>query len=156
MGSKIQIDIYKGLPMVLERVKSVALSAVMGKSNAWIFRKLNHNVSYGKPLEFCEVDIPMINNGIKVLGDEISECIIEYLDDREDVIRQVKELSVYVNMSYVCEVVLNKPKRWYSTRMLARVPGRKVCVFKEDDILAINMAAMQIANELRSIEFVLK
>ena len=36
MNEKIQIDIYKGLPMVLEKVKSVALSAVIGTSKAII------------------------------------------------------------------------------------------------------------------------
>lgn len=156
VNEKIQIDIYKGLPMVLEKVKSVALSAVMGKCNSWMNCKLAHNLSKGKPKEFYEEDIPLINNGIHILGDEISQHLIEYVEDREEVIRQIKELSVYVCMPYIYGEVLNKPKSWYSTRMLARVPGRKVCVFKEDDILAINMAAMQIANELRSIEFVLK
>ena len=156
VNEKIQIDIYKGLPMVLEKVKSVALSAVMGKCNSWMNCKLAHTLSKGKPKEFYEEDIPLINNGIHILGDEISQHLIEYVEDREEVIRQIKELSVYVCMPYIYGEVLNKPKSWYSTRMLARVPGRKVCVFKEDDILAINMAAMQIANELRSIEFVLK
>ena len=156
VNEKIQIDIYKGLPMVLEKVKSVALSAVIGKSNAWINNKLAHNLSNGKACEFYEDDIPLIYNGLHTLGDEISQHLIEYVEDREEVIRQIKELSAYVCMPYIYGEVLNKPKCWYSTRMLARVPGRKVCVFKEDDILAINMAAMQIANELRSIEFVLK
>ena len=156
MNEKIQIDIYKGLPMVLEKVKSVALSAVIGKSNAWINNKLAHNLSKGKPCEFHEEDISLINNGLHSLGDEISQHLIEYMEDREEVIRQVNQLATFVRMPYIYSTVMGKAKAWYDNRKLARVPGRKVCVFKEDDILAINMAAMQIANELRSIEFVLK
>lgn len=156
VNEKIQIDIYKGLPMVLEKVKSVALSAVIGKSNAWINNKLAHNLSKGKACEFYEDDIPLINNGLHTLGDEISQHIIEYMEDREEVIRQVSQLATFVRMPYIYGTVMGKAKAWYDNRKLARVPGRKVCVFKEDDILAINMAAMQIANELRSIEFVLK
>ena len=152
---KTQVHIYEGLPIILEKVKSVALSAVMGKCNSWMNNKLAHNLSKGKSNEFYKDDIPLINNGLCILGDEISQHLIEYVEEREDVIRQIKELSVYVCMPYIYGVVLNKPKSWYSTRMLARVPGRKVCVFKEDDIHAINKAAMQISYELKSTEFIL-
>lgn len=156
MNEKIQVDIYKGLPIVLEKIKSVALSAVIGKSNAWINNKLNHNLSKGKPCEFYKEDLPLINNGLQMLGEEISHCLISFLDDRESVIEQIKELSSYVSMPYIYINIMKKTKSWYSTRMLARALGRKVCVFKEDDILQINMATMQIANELKSIEFILK
>ena len=44
MEEKLQINIYKGLPMVLEKVKSVALAAVIGKSDSWTYNKLNHCV----------------------------------------------------------------------------------------------------------------
>lgn len=156
VNEKIQIDIYKGLPMVLEKVKSVALSAVMGKSNAWINNKINRYELNGKIIEFIESDMCQINSGLQLLGEEISQHMIQFVDDREEVIKQVKQLSTFVCMPYIYSTVMGKGRQWYNTRMLARVPGRKVCVFKEDDILAINMAAMQIANELRSIEFVLK
>lgn len=156
MSEKIQIDIYKGLPMVLEKVKSVALSAVIGKSNAWINNKLCHNLSKGKPCEFYQEDIPLINNGLQILGEEISHCLIDFVEDREKVIEQIKELSAYVSMPYIYKDVMKKTTGWYNNRMLKRKPGWKVCSFKEDDVLQINMAAMQIANELKSIEFVLK
>ena len=156
VNEKIQIDIYKGLPMVLEKVKSVALSAVIGKSNAWINNKINRYELNGKIIEFIESDMCQINRGLQLLGEEISQHMIQFVDDREEVIKQVKQLSTFVCMPYIYSTVMGKCRQWYNTRMLARVPGRKVCVFKEDDILAINMAAMQIANELRSIEFVLK
>lgn len=155
MNEKIQINIYKGLPMVLEKVKSVALSAVIGKSNAWMNNKMNRYILNGKVSEFTESDIPLINNALQLLGDEIAQSIVQYSDDREAVILQVKQLATVICMPYIYENVMGKGRQWYNSRVLARVPGRKVCVFKEDDILKINMAAMQIANELRSIEFTL-
>ena len=155
MNEKIQINIYKGLPMVLEKIKSVALSAVIGKSNAWMNNKMNRYILNGKVSEFTEPDIPLINNALQLLGDEIAQSIVRYSDDREAVILQVKQLATVICMPYIYETVMGKGRQWYNSRVLARVPGRKVCVFKEDDILKINMAAMQIANELRSIEFIL-
>ena len=155
MNEKIQINIYKGLPMVLEKVKSVALSAVIGKSNAWMNNKMNRYILNGKVSEFTESDMPLINNALQLLGDEIAQSIVQYSNDREAVILQVKQLATVICMPYIYETVMGKGRQWYNSRVLARVPGRKVCVFKEDDILKINMAAMQIANELRSIEFIL-
>ena len=156
MNEKIQIDIYKGLPMVLEKVKSVALSAVIGKCNTWLNNKLNHYVVKDKPLCFIEEDLPLINSGLQLLGEEIQQSLVEYNDDREKVIDQIRELARYVCMPYIYIGVMKQTKVWYDGRMFKQKPGRRVISFKEDDILQINMAAMQIANELKSIEFVLK
>ena len=57
-----------------------------------------------------------------------------------------------LSMLFIYEDVLKQERRWYINRMVARKPGKKVCSFKEDDILKMNMGIMQIANELRSIE----
>lgn len=155
MNEKIQINVYKGLPMVLDKIKAVALAAVLGKSGFWLHGKMKHSNVRGFVQEFKESDLELVNNGLQVLGDEISQCMVKYSEDREGVIEQIKVLSNYINMPYIYNKVMGKERQWYNTRMLARVPGRKVCVFKEDDILKINMAAMQITNELRSIEFTL-
>lgn len=155
MNEKIQINIYKGLPMVLEKVKSVALSAVIGKSNAWLNIKLNHNIVKGKEQEFVLSDLPLINNALQMLGEEISQNMVKFSEDRDEVIRQIKELANYICMPYIYIGIMKQTKPWYDGRMLVSRPGRRMISFKEDDILQINMAAMQIANELRSIEFIL-
>ena len=62
----------------------------------------------------------------------------------------VQEVDVYLYNE-----VMKKDKRWFERRMQPRKPGGKACSFKEDDILRINMGAMQVANELKSIEFTL-
>ena len=156
MNKKLKIDIYKGLPMILEKVKAVALAAVIGKRSSWMKNKLEHYVMKGRRQEFIESDIRLINNALPLLGDEISQYMIQFNPDREDVIRQVKELASYICMPYIYGKVMGKNKAWFDNRKLEGKPGRKVNTFKEDDILAINMAAMRIANELKSIEFVLK
>lgn len=155
MNEKLQINVYKGLPIVLEKIKTVALAAVIGKGGSWINNKFRHNEIKGKAQEFVQSDLILINNGLQMLGDEICQNMVQYSADREAVIEQIKVLSNYISMPYIYNKVMGKPRLWYSSRMLDRAPGRKVCVFKEDDVLQINMAAMQIANELKSIEFIL-
>lgn len=156
MEEKLQINIYKGLPMVLEKINTVALAAVMGRSDSWIRNKLYHHVIKGQAKEFVEEDLAIINGALEALGSEIASELIEYSDDRDAVISQVKELRKMVSMPYIYLEVLKVKKAWFESRMRPRSKEGKACSFKEDDILRINMAAMQIANELKSIELTLK
>lgn len=155
MNEKIQINIYKGLPMVLEKIKAVALCAVIGKCNSWLKHKQIHYVIKGRAQEFVPSDLELINNGIQMLGEEIANNLVVFSENREDVIKQVKILDSYVSMPYVYQDVMKKTRSWFSNRMKRRSIEGKACSFKEDEILTINMSAMQIANELKSIEFIL-
>lgn len=156
MEEKLQINIYKGLPMVLEKINAVALAAVIGKSSTWAYQKLNNCIVKGMRKEFKEEDLPLMNNGLSALGAEIVSELVEYSEDRDAVISQVKELRKLVSMPYIYTVALKVKKGWFESRMRPRSKDGKACSFKEDDILRINMAAMQIANELKSIELTLK
>lgn len=155
MKVKQQINVYKGLPMVLEKVKSVALSAVIGKSNGWLNLKLGHYEVKGRKQEFYEQDIPLLNDGLNRLGDEILNNLVVYGTEREQVIEQMKALAKIVCMPYIYGEVLKKPRLWYANRTRKRSSEGKASSFAEDDILRINMAAMNIANELKSTEFTL-
>ena len=97
----------------------------------------------------------LINNGLEILGDEILQSLVTYSSDRDAVIAQIKDLRGLVCMPYIYEDVLKVKKSWFDSRMRPRNKEGKATSFKEDDILRINMAAMQIANELKSIELVL-
>lgn len=153
--AKTQVNIYKGLPIVMEKINTVALAAVIGHADTWIYNKLRHIVIKGKAKEFIEEDLPLINKGLELLGSEIASSMVVYNADREDVIAQLKELRKLVSMPYICDNILKAKKRWMDSRMKSRSKEGKACSFKQEDIHQINMAAMQIANELKSIEFVL-
>ena len=154
-GIKLQVNVYKGLPVLLGKVKAVALASVLGKADTWIHMKMRHNVVKGKALEFVQSDLDLLNAYMPLLGDEILHSLIVYNNDREEVIPQIRELAKLISMSYVCEDVMGKKKRWYDARMARRSAEGKATSFKEEDIIAINMAAMNVANELKSIEFTL-
>ena len=155
MNEKLRVNVYKGLPMVLEKIKAVALAKVIGKADSWMVMKLRHSEVKGRKLEFYENDIELINNGLQELGNLIASSLIEYTEDREQVIASVRAVDAYVSMPYIYLEVLKQNRLWYANRMRERKPGGKASSFKEDDILKINMGIMQIANELRSIEFTL-
>lgn len=155
MEVKLQVNVYKGLPMVLKKVKSVALSAVIGKSNGWLNLKLGRYEVKGRKQEFYEQDILLLNDGLIRLSDEILNCLVVYSNEREQVVGQMKTLAKIVCMPYIYGEVLKKPRLWYANRTCKRSSEGKASSFSEDDVLRINMAAMQIANELKSIELTL-
>lgn len=155
MSDKLKVNIYKGLPMVLEKINTVALAAVIGKGGSWINNKHRHNVIKGRAQEFVPSDIVLMNSGIEILGDEIMQGLLVYDADRDKVINQIKELRKLVSIPYICAEVLKVDKTWFDRRMRPRSPEGKASSFKEDDVLRINMGVMQIANELKSLEFTL-
>ena len=156
MNEKLKIDIYKGLPMVIEKINTVALAAVVGKTDAWMYQKMRKSIVKGMQKEFKEEDLPLMNGAVEALGAEIASCMVEYKEDRDEVIAQIRELRKLVSLPYIYTEILKVKKGWFESRMRARSKEGKACSFKEDDVMRINMAVMQIANELKSIEFVLK
>lgn len=155
MGVKLQMNVYMGLPMLLDKIKVVALAAVTGKADSWMLMKLRHSIVKGRALEFVQSDLDLINASMPVLGDEILQSLVVYDADRERVIPQVRSLARLVSMQYITMDIMGKKKRWYDARMAKRTAEGKASSFKEEDILQINMAAMNIANELKSIELIL-
>ena len=108
MNEKLKINIYKGLPMILEKVKVVVLAKVVGKVDSWIHSKLRHNEIKGVEQRFVESDIGLINKVLGEFGSLIAGCVIEFSDDREAVIQQIKSASNYVAMPYIYEEVLKQ------------------------------------------------
>lgn len=155
MEVKLQMNVYKGLPILFDKIKVVALAAVTGRSDAWMLMKVRHIVVKGRVSEFTQLDLDLINASMPLLGDEILQSLVVYDADREKVIPQVRSLAKLVSMQYITMDVMGHKKRWYDGRMAKRTAEGKASSFKEEDVLQINMAAMNIANELKSIEFVL-
>lgn len=155
MGVKLQMNVYMGLPMLLDKIKVVALAAVTGKADSWMLMKLRHSIVKGRALEFVQSDLDLINASMPVLGDEILQSLVVFDADREKVIPQVRNLARLVSMQYITMDIMRKKKRWYDGRMAKRTSEGKASSFKEEDIFQINMAAMNIANELKSIELIL-
>lgn len=155
MSDKLKVNIYVALPMILEKVKMVALSKFIGKTDAWTLNKLRHAVVKGVPQEFYETDLPLVNNALHQLGEAIAGSVVTYVSDREQVIASVRSVDAYVSMPYIYLDILKQKRLWFANRMRERKPGGKASSFKEEDIQKINMGIMQIANELRNIELIL-
>lgn len=155
MEEKLRVNVYEALPIIFNKIKVVALASVLGKKDSWLHSKMRHNVIKGRAQEFYQSDLDLLNATMPLLGDEILQSLVVYDADREVVVNQVKELAKLVSMPYIYGEVLGKKRQWYDGRVRKRSAEGKASSFKEEDIHVINKAAMQIANELKSTEFIL-
>lgn len=152
---KLKINIEKGLPIVQEMIKTVAITNEMGKSTGWIYFKQRHYVMNGKVQGFTETDVTAINNAVTTIGERIKGMIINYHTDREEVIKQVRVLANIVRMAYIYKNRMDKKKVWYDNRMKRTPENGMVNSFSQDDVFHINLAVMEIANKLLGMEFTL-
>lgn len=150
----LKLNIYRALPFMLPKIKAVALSAIMGKSNSWLADKLKKRVQKVGVSQFVPADLPIVNDGLHRLGEEILDNLIEYTSDRSELNRRVRQLAALVNMRHIYRDVMKKPVQWYADHMTSS-SGKSNCCFTELDIMCFNYASRQIANELISLEMVL-
>ena len=152
---KQQIPIAEGLPMIQEMVKSVVISAKIGKTSSWIHNKQNHNVIYGKQQLFTEDDIRLLNSALPEIGKQILSSVIVYTDNRDEMSQQMRTLFAILRSYYVFCEKMGKTKSWYQNRISKKQEGTKRASFSSSDVLAVNTIALEIANTLLPIEFTL-
>ena len=152
---KLQIEVNKGMAMVAEMVKMKAFSEASGKQQSWWSCKMNHNIKNGKECKFEESDLPCLNATLENLGSQLAEIQLVYTDNREEVVEQIRKLGTLVSMPYIYNNVMGKGRVWYKDRMRKSLANGRPYYFKEEDILQMNIAIIDIANRLKNIEFVL-
>ncbi len=156
---KIKIPIKQGLILISEMIKLSYLCNYMNKSSGWIYNKMNHAETSTTSIGFNEKDISDINSAIYNIGkDLLDKRIIPIVNEeidiktrKEDTVRQLKEISLIISMPYIYVNKLGKNNVWYAKRT-AKASRYK---FSSEDILAINMAIVEIGSKLTSIELTL-
>lgn len=152
---KLKIDVEKALPLIEEMIKLIALAKEIGRSNVWLVNRKNHNQGSSGVFYFSKEGISKLNSGIESIGSRLLQTRILYSKEREDTILQIKKLSETVQLSYIYEKRMEKNKSWFCNRTKKSLKGANLSSFSEDDVLAINLAIMDIANKLLSIEITL-
>lgn len=152
---KLQIEVNKGMAMVAEMVKMKAFSEASGKLQSWWSCKMNHIVRKGKECKFEASDLPVLNATLEKFGAQVAEIQLIYSEDREAVVEQIRKLDTIVSMPYIYNNVMGKGRTWYMNRMRRTITNNRPYYFKEEDILQMNIAIIDISNRLKNIEFVL-
>lgn len=152
---KLKIDVEKALPLIEEMIKPIALAKEIGRSNVWLINRKNHNQGSSGEFKFSKEGIFKLNSGIESIGSRLLQTRISYSKEREDTILQIKKLSETVQLSYIYEKRMGKNKSWFCNRTKKSLKGSNLSSFSEDDVLAINLAIMDIGNKLLSIEITL-
>lgn len=151
---RIKLEVYQGLPIVQEMIKDLAITKEMGETLTWIgqrqFKRTIRNFTYS----FTENDVAKLNAAIWRIGERLSTTTIEYKEDRQEVINQIKEKLSEVFLSFICTNKLQKSIHWWNDKMKNSDSKGNKTSFKPEDILNINLAIAEIATRLLSIELV--
>lgn len=153
---KLKIHVDKALPMIQEMIRPIAISREVGKSAAWLINRKNHNKrGEGNALSFSEYTISVLNSGLQSIGERLLQTKISYGKERNETITEIKKLSEIVQMKYIYERVMGKKRSWFYNRTKKGPAGSCNPCFSDDDVLAINIAILGIANKILSIELTL-
>lgn len=151
---KLKVSVDKGLPMLKEMIRLAVIAKEMDMSYSTLDNKMNKRIIRNSPAKFTKRDIFLLNSSIEAIGEKLLLMRIVF-EDRESVIEQIQLLSEIVYMPYIYDTVMGKKQHWYYNRMKKVAPKQKKTSFSEDDILHFNMAIIDIANKLLSIEMTL-
>lgn len=152
---RIKLEVYQGLPIVQEMIKDLAITREMGETITWIgqrqFKRTIRNFTYS----FTENDVAKLNAAIWRIGERLSVTTIEYKEDRQEVINQIKEKLSEVFLSFICTNKLQKSIHWWNNRLKSSEAKGTKASFLPEDIAKINLAVAEIATRLLSIELVI-
>lgn len=151
--NKIKVNYLQGMKMVGSMIKLQFLVNEIGKSFAWLSLKAS-----GK-LEMTEKDLLLINESIENVGRKIVNVRISIDQPNEEgslaagdnIVEQMKSLYKSLSMDYLYGYTLGKDKKWFNNR----ISHSDKYKFKEEEILKMNMAIVEIGNKLLSIELTL-
>lgn len=153
---KIKVPVKQALPMIAEMIKFKYVTDYIGKSSGWIYNKLNFDVTTTKSKGFTQKDIEILNTAFQEIGEKLLSIRItphdvgNIIETRKDIVSQIKNLSQIVSMPFIYIDKLGKNITWYKKRMSCPEKYQ----IKDEDITLINMAIVEIANKLLSIELI--
>lgn len=156
---KIKIPVEQGLTLISEMIKLSYLCSYLNRSTGWIYNKMNHAETSTTSTGFNEKDLSDINKALEEIGTGLLQKRIVPIENpdvgikciKQDIVRQLKEISVIVSMPYIYINKLGKNNIWYAKRTAKASRYR----FSDEDILSINMAIVEIGSKLSSIELTL-
>lgn len=153
---RIKLEVYQGLPIIQEMIKDLAITKEMGEAINWIgqrqFKRTTRNFTYS----FTKEDVAKLNAAIWRIGERLSVTTIEYNEDRQLVINQIKEKLSSIFLSFICTNKLQKSIHWWNDKMKNSESKGNKTSFKSEDIAKINLAVAEIAARLLSIELFTK
>lgn len=150
--NQIEIEIHKAIPLIEEMIKPIALAGEVGRSSAWYVNLKNGNRANGIVYAFRHGDIDLINESLQRIGNRLLETRITHSPDRIAVIEQIKRLSKTVQMKYIYEHEMGKSRNWFFNRTKKRMKNQIPPTFSSDDVTAINLTIVNIANKLLSMK----
>ena len=136
-----------GLPIIQEMITNMAIKNVLEEPCQWLVIK--ERLAKIKPYQ-----VDKLNTAITSISETLSSVHIEYSDDRQAVLDQIKKHLKPVKLKYIYEKHLNKDLAWWTYRTRKLIANGYGYTFTEEEVLRINLAIEDIVSRLRRIELV--
>lgn len=145
---RTRIGVEMGLPIVRAMITDTAIRNELGETCQWLGNKERRS-------KIKAHQVAKVNEAAWSIARQLASVRIQYSDDRQAVIDQIKTLLKPVKFSFIYERHLGKDVTWWTYRTRALYgKGGYGYTFTEEEVLEINLAVSDIVNRLLSIELV--
>lgn len=154
---RVKLEVYEHLPKLLETVKATAICAEINTTSQWLNGKLKRAPSSKySTRKFTQIDIEKLNEGIWSLARKLSVANVEYTDNRQEVIDQIKN-----NLSGVfLKSIAVKKMGWTESKlkiyMVKSSAKGNYLTFSKNDVQQLVLAVREVAMRMLSIEYCLE
>lgn len=144
---RVKISVFLGLPIIQDMITNMAIKNVLNEPCQWLVIK--ERLAKIKPYQ-----VDKLNSAISSIAETLSKVHIEFSDDRQVVLDQIKFHLKPVKLKYIYEKHLGKDLTWWTYRTRKLIGNGYGYTLTEEEVLRINLAIDDIASRLRRIELV--
>lgn len=155
-NEKVKLGIYQHIPELLKTVKASAICAEAGMTIQLFNNKLHHTANSKYSVrKFSQSDVELINNGIWALAEKLSVVSIEYSENRQGVIDQIKNRLSGIFLKSVAVNKMGWTETKFKSCMVKTSSKGRYMTFTEADIQQLILSVREIAMRMLSIEYYL-
>ena len=152
--NRVKMDVYTNLPELMEVVKGTAICREIGVTSAWLNGKLHQNVNTKYSVrKFSEDDVCKLNEGVWAVARKLMDATIEYSEDRQAVIDQVKERYADVFLKQVAIRKMGWSEGKIKSCMVKTSSKGRYMTFGKQELQQLTLANREVAARMLSIEY---
>lgn len=155
-NEKVKLGIYQHIPELLKTIKASAVCAEVGMTIQLFNNKLHHTTN-GKysVRKFSQSDVDLINKGVWALAEKLSVVSIEYSEDRQEVIDQIKAKLSGVFLKSVAMHKMGWSETKFKSCMVRTSSKGQYMTFTKEDVQQLTLSVREIAMRMLSVEYYL-
>lgn len=152
--NRVKMDVYESFPELMEVVKATAICREVGVTSAWLNGKLHRNANSKYSIrKFSAEDVQKLNEGVWSVARKLMAANIEYSEDRQLVIDQIKERYADVFMKQIAIQKMGWSEGKIKSCMVKSSSKGRYMTFGKQEVQQLVLAMREVAARMLSIEY---